>query len=355
MPWLPLKRVFFLPKEITKLQVFGLLAGRMVPFLENAMSHTSILIILAISFERYHAINSPFEVLYACTKKRAVKIISGLWVCGLMSALPMVFISHTEQAQHVDWGVVEVCRTPIHNFWRTFYVVAIIVLFFILPGIILVVIYVSMCSKMLQDTNRQRNHSSNVTNHDILNSLKVNTFSSHHNLSLPSLTTQRIHRIRLSHKQVVYMLITIIVMFFICLIPIKVMILVGIFTSVERMERLGIEAYLNLMSFARIMFYINSAVNPVLYNIVSTKFRHAFYKSFFCVLKSPHVEHSVMNGNLPRRGHYTPYYRRSMGSKTWYSEFELYHNRSDASSGKLKDKIMATNEIWTSISSYFLY
>ena len=35
--------------------------------------------------------------------------------------------------------------------------------------------------------------------------------------------------------------------------------------------------------FARLMFYINSAINPILYNIMSSKFRNGFKRVFHCV------------------------------------------------------------------------
>jgi hypothetical protein len=295
------------------------------------MSNTSILIILAISFERYHAICSPFEVLYACSKRRSLKIILGLWLAGLLSGLPMSFISFTETAAHVHWGDVEVCRTPIYGVWRTAYVVGMILIFFALPGVILVVLYVCLCSKMMRNSHST---SKRARSNDMVLS-RNSTFTGA--TRLVSSTQRGSSRMRTYQFQVVLMLIIIIVMFFVCLIPMKVMILYNILTTEEQKESLGLEAYLNLICFARIMFYINSAVNPVLYNIVSTKFRHAFARAFSCESKSALTRRRRQphNGPFTPRGQYTPYYRRSIGSKTWYSEFELYHNKSDASSSRL--------------------
>ena len=41
------------------------------------------------------------------------------------------------------------------------------------------------------------------------------------------------------------------------------------------------ETYFNLLYFSRLMFYINSAINPILYNIMSSKFRDGFKRVFF--------------------------------------------------------------------------
>lgn len=43
-------------------------------------------------------------------------------------------------------------------------------------------------------------------------------------------------------------------------------------------ETLGNEGYFPLLYFCRIMFYVNSAVNPILYNLMSSKFRSGFLK-----------------------------------------------------------------------------
>ena len=83
---------------------------------------------------------------------------------------------------------------------------------------------------------------------------------------------QRFHAAR---KQVIYMLAAIIALFFVCILPIRVVTLWLVFSSTEDIHTLGLEGFLNVMWFARLMLYINSVGNPILYNIVSTKFREA--------------------------------------------------------------------------------
>ena len=77
-------------------------------------------------------------------------------------------------------------------------------------------------------------------------------------------------------RQVVVMLIAVVILFFISLLPFRVFSLWVVYASPEDITRLGLEGYLNLLCFARIMFYLNSAGNPALYNLFSSKFRCAF-------------------------------------------------------------------------------
>ncbi|XP_023933194.1 QRFP-like peptide receptor [Lingula anatina] len=53
----------------------------------------------------------------------------------------------------------------------------------------------------------------------------------------------------------------------------------------ENMIALGLEGYYNLLTFARLLFYLHCATNPIIYNAMSTKFRLATVK-VFCTKKS---------------------------------------------------------------------
>ncbi|XP_053406520.1 neuromedin-U receptor 2-like [Mercenaria mercenaria] len=79
-----------------------------------------------------------------------------------------------------------------------------------------------------------------------------------------------------ARKQVVRTLILIMILFFVTMCPIRVVSLWQIFTPVEELAHIGIEAYYNIIWFARLMMYLNSAVNPVIYSLSSSKFKMAF-------------------------------------------------------------------------------
>jgi hypothetical protein len=52
-----------------------------------------------------------------------------------------------------------------------------------------------------------------------------------------------------------------------------------ILTSDEDIQMMGPETYYHVLNFCRVMFYLNSAINPILYNVMSSKFRTAFLKA----------------------------------------------------------------------------
>lgn len=79
-------------------------------------------------------------------------------------------------------------------------------------------------------------------------------------------------------KQVILMLGTVVLSFFVCLLPFKALTLWIIVFPPETIMSLGIDGYYILLYFCRVMLYLNSAINPILYNLMSSKFREGFVK-----------------------------------------------------------------------------
>ena len=75
-------------------------------------------------------------------------------------------------------------------------------------------------------------------------------------------------------RQVVAMLGAVVLSFFVCLLPFRLLTLI----SIE--EDLSSEWLYFLVNFCRVMVYLNSAVNPILYNLLSSKFRQGFLRLF---------------------------------------------------------------------------
>lgn len=71
------------------------------------------------------------------------------------------------------------------------------------------------------------------------------------------------------------MLGAVVVSFFICLLPFRLLTIIDDWGLQESPEY-----YYVLVNFCRIMVYLNSAVNPILYNLMSSKFRNGFLRLF---------------------------------------------------------------------------
>lgn len=88
-----------------------------------------------------------------------------------------------------------------------------------------------------------------------------------------------------ARRQVVMMLGTVVLSFFLCLLPFRIL-TVWIVILPDSIQILGMEGYYSFLYFSRIMQYTNSAVNPILYNLMSSKFRHGFQSLCGCRRRS---------------------------------------------------------------------
>ncbi|XP_070381647.1 growth hormone secretagogue receptor type 1-like [Dermacentor albipictus] len=220
---------------------------RLTPFLELVMAHVSILTILAISFERYYAICQPLKAGYTCTKMRALAIISAVWLLALVVTSPMLFVSQYGWVEYYDGSTVASCGTSFGRPWRRLYIMATMALLFVLPLFVLLVVYASIARQLV----RQRDTGS----------------------APPSAPEQAQLRAR---RQVVLMLAAVVISFFVCLLPYRALILWIIVSPAPVEEQVSLELFYSLLYLCRVMLYLNSAMNPILYNAISSKFRVAF-------------------------------------------------------------------------------
>ncbi|KAG1699651.1 Growth hormone secretagogue receptor type 1 [Nymphon striatum] len=237
--------------------VLGHVMCKIVPFVESTVCHGSVLTMLAISFERFYAICHPLKAAYTCTKTRAIMVILLLWLWSVLVTTPVITFTSYRFAKYIDDTTVPVCVTEVHTPSRITYFIVTTTLLFIVPFPILVVIYVRITKKLMskRPSSSAVNSGGSIKNFDI------------------GMTARR---------QVIAMLITVIICFFSCLLPIRIFYFWYILVPKEKLQRLGPHVYFNLLYLCRSLLYLNSAINPMLYNVISSKFRKGFKRQLFC-------------------------------------------------------------------------
>ncbi|XP_045780477.1 thyrotropin-releasing hormone receptor-like isoform X1 [Maniola jurtina] len=222
-----------------------------VPFVELTVAHASVLTILAISFERYYAICEPLRAGYVCTKTRATLICALAWFFAALFTSPILGVATYTHERYQDGTEVPVCLMQADTFWSGLFFILIIAIFFIIPLGVLLVLYSIIAKNLMENPVIIAQNTKNTNN------------------------TGNVVRYR---KQVILMLGTVVLSFFICLLPFKALTLWIIVFPPETILSLGIDGYYILLYFCRVMLYLNSAINPILYNLMSSKFREGFVK-----------------------------------------------------------------------------
>ncbi|XP_018014747.2 uncharacterized protein LOC108671689 [Hyalella azteca] len=139
------------------------------------------------------------------------------------------------------------CYTSMESRWANFYYISMVLLFFLGPLVMLLLLYLVIAQRLVHDTN---------------------TAELHRKSDLPNMRAR---------KQVVVMLVTVTIFFFVSLLPFRVLSLWMIF-DFDTFRHLDSATFLRLLYSTRLLLYLNSAINPVLYNLTSTKFRDAFWR-----------------------------------------------------------------------------
>ncbi|XP_033329183.2 ecdysis triggering hormone receptor isoform X4 [Megalopta genalis] len=228
-----------------------------VPFVELTVAHASVLTILAISFERYYAICEPLRAGYVCTKARATFLCLLAWVAAALCTSPIIWVSQyremrlKESKTDQDKNIVPVCLTMADTTATVVFFLLLVLLFYLVPLLILLILYGVIIKHLMPDR-----------------SIAGNTSDSYH---------------ARAKRHAITMLMSVVSSFFLCLTPYRILVVFIIVAPVEQIAAVNQDAFFALLNFSRIMCYIHSAVNPVLYNLMSTKFRKGFVQLFGAV------------------------------------------------------------------------
>ncbi|XP_076546244.1 ecdysis triggering hormone receptor isoform X6 [Osmia lignaria lignaria] len=266
-----------------------------VPFVELTVAHASVLTILAISFERYYAICEPLRAGYVCTKARATFLCLLAWVAAALCTSPILLMVSYEVEKNTDGTYISTCNIVANSDWASGFIVTTILVFFVIPLLILVILYTVIARHLMTNPTISRGSSNNLLKY---------------------------------RKQVMLMLGTVVLCFFLCLLPFRAFTLWILVVPPKMITDLGIEGYFTLLYFCRVMLYLNSAINPILYNLMSTKFREGFLR--LCGLAPTRRKKKKTSGD--KTGTYTT---GSTNCSSNHSDFWRRHSSNKSSSVKV--------------------
>ncbi|XP_021178723.2 thyrotropin-releasing hormone receptor [Fundulus heteroclitus] len=251
--------------------IYGYTGCLCITYLQYLGINVSSCSITAFTIERYIAICHSIKAQFLCTVSRAKRIIAGIWIFISLYCTMWFFLADTKETVYTN-GVVVTCAyrvsrslyMPIYFLdFTLFYVVPVIVAT-VLYGLIAKILFMSPLPTHLNDraeggsVHQGHCHSTNK--------------------ACKGAVTAR--------KQITKMLAVVVILFTVLWMPYRTLVVVNSFIDPPYHDTW-------FLLFCRMCIYTNSAVNPVVYNLMSQKFRVAFKKLCRCSCRGREAEYNV--------------------------------------------------------------
>ncbi|XP_071038920.1 thyrotropin-releasing hormone receptor-like [Parasteatoda tepidariorum] len=259
--------------------IWGRVGCALFIFFQYLGINVSSLSITAFTVERYIAICHPMKAQIVCTVSRAKKIIIGVWIFACLYCSPWLFLTKIKPLHYKGLESRETCTFALGRNSYLGYYFTDIILFYVFPLILSCILY-GLIARVLFSRNIQNGKSNGMMT------------PQEQRKSSPNATNAR--------AQVVKMLAVVVAVFALLWLPYRVLLVYNSFAQRRYME-------LWFLMFCKTMIFINSAINPILYNAMSIKFRRAFKIMLSCGktrrrIKGPYIS---VAGSIIRRQHQT--------------------------------------------------
>ncbi|KAG9351194.1 hypothetical protein JZ751_025084 [Albula glossodonta] len=228
-------------------------------FLFETVCFASILNVTALSVERYIAVVHPLKAKYVVTRAHAKRVILSVWALSVLCAVPntslhgILSLNSSILGHHIPDSAI--CTLVKPRWVYNLLIQVTTLLFFLLPMLTISVLYMLIGLRL----KRER----------MLHMLEAKT-----SLREDSYCNVRNQQQKMRRRQVTKMLFVLVVVFGICWAPFHTDRLMWSFIDHWTSDHLEVFQYVHIIS--GVFFYLSSAVNPILYNLMSTRFRETF-------------------------------------------------------------------------------
>lgn len=243
--------------------VFGYAGCLGITYFQYLGINASSCSITAFTVERYIAICHPIKAQFLCTLSRAKRIILLVWTLTSGYCVMWLFLSDTKTFKYdnveLSTCAYKVSRSHYLPIYFTDFAV-----FYVLPLLLATVLYGLIARILfLNPLPSDPGHTSSRWRKDTSQGGRMVSSSSSSSATAAS------------RRQVTKMLAVVVILFALLWMPYRTLVVVNSFLD---------KAYLDtwFLLFCRLCIYLNSAINPIIYNAMSQKFRAAFKKLCHC-------------------------------------------------------------------------
>ncbi|XP_040271765.1 neuromedin-U receptor 2-like [Bufo bufo] len=235
-------------------------------FLFEMVCFASILNVTALSVERYLAVVHPLQTKHVMTNAHARRVISVVWCMSLLCSIPNtslhgIYYIYLPSLERVEESAT--C-TMLKPKWVYNLVIQLTTIFFyFVPVSIITVLYLLIGCRLTRERKFRIRRLGKMCKKD---------------------ETCRIVLENGKRRQITKMLCVVVIVFTICWAPFHIDRLLWSFIIKWTDSMHTTFQYVHILS--GVFFYLSAAVNPIIYNLLSTKFRECFREIVF---KKPEI------------------------------------------------------------------
>ncbi|XP_032587092.1 neuropeptides capa receptor isoform X2 [Drosophila mojavensis] len=241
--------------------LFGLQFCKLRAFVSEACTYVSVFTIVAFSMERFLAICYPLHVCAMSGFQRALRIITVLWIVSFLTAIPFGVKTEIQYLNYPIDGsrILESAFCSMESEFPDKYPLfeGSFIIFFIIPMILIFVLYGRMGAQIRSRAADQLGVQQGSRNRESRSSQK-------------------------KKRAVIRMLAAVVITFFVCWFPFHLQRLWFLYAK-------NFACFQNvnewLFSIAGFAYYVSCTINPIVYNVMSKRYRIAF-KEILCGKKA---------------------------------------------------------------------
>ncbi|XP_037108030.1 neuromedin-U receptor 2 [Syngnathus acus] len=249
--------VFGMPMEIYDLWQnypfpFGAGGCYFKTFIFETLCFASILNVTALSVERYIAVVHPLKTRYLTTKRHAKQVIGAVWAASMVCAIPNTSLHGIFYLPgYMRESAICTILKPVWMYHTLMQITT--VCFFFIPMMVISVLYLVMGMHL----GRERRQRQGYFGKKWVSDTRVSVYNEGGR-----------------RTNVVKMLSIVVAVFGVCWAPFHLERL--LWSSVRQWTDLMHNIYQYVHILSGVLFYLSSAVNPVIYSLISTRFRECF-------------------------------------------------------------------------------
>ncbi|KAK5647245.1 hypothetical protein RI129_002137 [Pyrocoelia pectoralis] len=239
----------------TMLWNFGEITCKIAKYLQGVSVASSVFTITAMAVDRYLAITQPFGFCRWFNKKTTIIVIIVLWITSMVVFAPLLFVGVTNEDLLTDNLTLVFCQETWDNFYISqdiFGIVCYIVMFAV-PGAIMLFAYSLMGKKLCSVRPPFDNEG--------------------------SCSTQQSYKLVRERKRVAWILLLLALVFAFCWLPYNT---INLMIDTRNVKSLDVINKMSMMKpYMLLLGHANSALNPVIYCVMSRNFRRSVKELIF--------------------------------------------------------------------------